>query len=75
MILVYISLLTNDVEYHFHILVGHSDTLSVPAVVHLPELAWFGLPRPRGSELAVFLAGLSRCGAIGEERGKGLESS
>ena len=44
MILVYISLLANDVEYHFHILVGHSDTLSVPEVVHLQELAWFGLP-------------------------------
>ena len=43
-VLIYISLLTNDVEYHVHILIGHSDTLSVSEVVHLQKLAWFGLP-------------------------------
>ena len=33
-------------------------------------------PGPKGvRELTVFLADLSRCGAIGEEGGKGLESS
>ena len=43
-VLIYIFLLTNDVEYHFHILIGHSDALSVSEVLRLQELAWFGLP-------------------------------
>ena len=74
-VLVYIFLLTNDGEYHFHILIGHSDTLSVSEVLHLQELAWFG-PPPAPREWARGIScRVSRCGAIGEEWGKGLESS
>ena len=49
-VLIYISLLTNDVEYHVHILIGHSDTLSVSEVMHLPAgagMVWTS-PGPKG---------------------------